>query len=1172
MAKLASGEISKWRILQLVNLANGEFIFYRYDGSTGLLQSKMDHSGSYLYQYDTYGRLFKAVLPTGEAIGLQFNLTSQGAAIDVLKNEVISQVVLVQDHLISKRPWASDPRRHVISVSSDKTITSRQPNGLGLTLATIPHPVIGLNSHEDSVMADSFPMAGELRTFMGTNLISTLAWKYSLATRGSSAASLIGISKTLVVNNEELLTVYYDKLQKRQVLYSLTSSGKEQLLEVRYDSLSRPLAFDPRGNFAALEQTYDIYGNLESWTFEDLNEAYKYDQAGRLINIERGNESLLAFAYKDSFDVLPRVIGLGGNKSQYRLTYQDTYGGLSKIQTPRGHFHSFKIKADLGLLRFQYRAPWLQEESLAFEVMYNGQGQILRKRMPSKGGEAVTFTYDLNDNLKKVMAGETESELGYDAASGLLESVVTRCGHHFDMRMRLKYHGGLMKEMKVRFSGSSSPDFDNAVFRYQYDGNGRLAVMLSSIGALDHQATDTFAYNAHTGRTEGFSGFRVNVLSHNKSMITDSEDNFYKTIEFDGLGRLKKVAVGLQRKQMLAYDLQYDSRGYLKAKSSKNHEGRPSQENYSYTTSGELSKIWGPDNFEFGHDENGNLVRIKGANGEEMATFDLGDRVESINSNLEDVKVTYDPVSGCVSSVNSEKKSRRFWHDSRGKLVQMASVDLINNVNNHRTSYQYDFKGRLTALNTSRNNRDKTVLQFFYADPRHPDRVTHVQSPRIGLTQRLIYDTQNHLVSIETKDQKLYVATDNLGSPVLIFRPDGTIDKELKYSAFGQVLSDSSPAMNLPVGYKGGLIVGPGLVLLGQRIYDVTIRQWLNPEWEHLQQELTNPLDIFVYRFKYNNPLNEDMLTYAQVSSMTFWSKLYGYDISLIMPNHVMTYQESQDSPPPRFIDFKLNSGLMQAMASGLDRLRQISFIELPQAKERLVFNSKLACESTFNQGLLLTPQSENQLINANVIDGAVGVVPAIFLSVLNGTKYLDEISYINSAQQSVYFFAKRTGTSSDIAEALMASDVEAVNRLSGQFNVQVSPLNPRGKELKIDNKDLVLHVLYSDSASIANYIEAVLAEASEEAMSSAWMRERNLVQAGFTGYGDWTQNRIAELLAIRPGGLKNQGVRGYEAVEIQPHGKYPHLVRDQSNYGFVSETLQQRRRKNRHGKSRKYA
>ena len=90
----------------------------------------------------------------------------------------------------------------------------------------------------------------------------------------------------------------------------------------------------------------------------------------------------------------------------------DENSGLQKIQTPRGHFHGFNLKSSVGLTRFQYQAPWLEGPDLAFELMYNGQGQILRKRMASKGHEHVTYTYDGNDMLKKIMVGETESELG----------------------------------------------------------------------------------------------------------------------------------------------------------------------------------------------------------------------------------------------------------------------------------------------------------------------------------------------------------------------------------------------------------------------------------------------------------------------------------------------------------------------------------------------------------------------------------------------------------------------------------------------------------------------------------------------------------------------------------------------------------------------------------------
>jgi hypothetical protein len=42
----------------------------------------------------------------------------------------------------------------------------------------------------------------------------------------------------------------------------------------------------------------------------------------------------------------------------------------------------------------------------------------------------------------------------------------------------------------------------------------------------------------------------------------------------------------------------------------------------------------------------------------------------------------------------------------------------------------------------------------------------------------------------------------------------------------------------------------------------------------------------------------------------------------------------------------------------------------------------------------------------------------------------------------------------------------------------------------------------------------------------------------------------------MRPG-TAQPGVRGFEAVEILPRNRLPQLVRDQSNFGFVSEIVQ---------------
>lgn len=64
------------------------------------MKSKFDNENmAYIYEYDEYGRLVSAVLPSGELFGLRFNLTARGASVDVTKDGLPYEVVLVQDSL-----------------------------------------------------------------------------------------------------------------------------------------------------------------------------------------------------------------------------------------------------------------------------------------------------------------------------------------------------------------------------------------------------------------------------------------------------------------------------------------------------------------------------------------------------------------------------------------------------------------------------------------------------------------------------------------------------------------------------------------------------------------------------------------------------------------------------------------------------------------------------------------------------------------------------------------------------------------------------------------------------------------------------------------------------------------------------------------------------------------
>jgi len=94
---------------------------------------------------------------------------------------------------------------------------------------------------------------------------------------------------------------------------------------------------------------------------------------------------------------------------------------------------------------------------------------------------------------------------------------------------------------------------------------------------------------------------RVSRLSYNNTVLRDSNDesNFYKSIELDCNGRMGSITFGLRRKEMLSIKLSYDIFNRLSKKITVNHEGRPSEENYSYTLDGFLIKVWGPDNYGY---------------------------------------------------------------------------------------------------------------------------------------------------------------------------------------------------------------------------------------------------------------------------------------------------------------------------------------------------------------------------------------------------------------------------------------------------------------------------------------------------------------------------------------------------------------------------------------------
>lgn len=139
---------------------------------------------------------------------------------------------------------------------------------------------------------------------------------------------------------------------------------------------------------------------------------------------------------------------------------------------------------------------------------------------------------------------------------------------------------------------------------------------------------------------------------------------------------------------------------------------------------------------------------------------------------------------------------------------------------------------------------------------------------------------------METTDQRFYVATDQNGSPLAYFDVNGNVVKQIRRTPFGKVIKDTNPEFYVPIGFFGGIMdPNTNLVYIKDRLYDPTIGQWMTPDWERLANSMVLPSDVFIYRFRNNDPVNgwrnqaHDQQSIELMTDMSSWMKLLGYDV-----------------------------------------------------------------------------------------------------------------------------------------------------------------------------------------------------------------------------------------------------------------------------------------------------
>ena len=179
----------------------------------------------------------------------------------------------------------------------------------------------------------------------------------------------------------------------------------------------------------------------------------------------------------------------------------------------------------------------------------------------------------------------------------------------------------------------------------------------------------------------------------------------------------------------------------------------------------------GTDTYQF--DKDGFLTQKTTSSG--ITTYKYSSRGETQSVTLSD---------GTVISYDHDPMGRRITKRVNGNIV---------------AKYLWSGKIRLMAVY---DGNDNLIMRFNYADDRVP-------------------------YSMEYAGQTYYLLYDYVGSLRAVVDSSGLIIKRIDYDSFGNVILDTEPSLNIPIGFAGGLYdQDTGLVRFGARDYDPSISRW----------------------------------------------------------------------------------------------------------------------------------------------------------------------------------------------------------------------------------------------------------------------------------------------------------------------------------------------------------
>ncbi|XP_071540810.1 teneurin-m-like [Panulirus ornatus] len=1111
--------LSMMKMLEQLVVPDGYNITFHYHGASGLMRSKIEAVGrSYNYNYDEQGRLTQAVLPTGQVIQLDFDLSTRGAEVIVTRDGKNPVRTRVRGNTLTHN---AGPVEAVADIGGEGQLRVVTEWDHEVSLERTSYRVLESTSQ---VAAEMFPILSRQQTHISGDLVNRYEWIYSPASHHSNGHGM-KVTGNLRVNGADLLTLSYDPVSSSEALLSVSG---QMLINITYDSVGRPVRWVPVSPLVPSNVSYDHWGHITGWTRGSLSEQYYYDDFLRLKSIIYADGATVNYDYRDKLTPEKMTHPSG---SAYGLVYDDA-GSLRQVVTPRGSAYTFHLSTSLGFYRLRLALPI---DSIALQIRLDERGRLLAMTQPGHGG---TLLYQYND------LGQVTAELyghGYTEYiyfdTGLIRTAKTKHKHE-DVRTDYRYHAGLMKEMKLRYGSKS--DLHNVKLRFVYDGSARLRKLEGDINSIPLNEV-YIRFDNQTGVLQLISDLRIirnNIL---ETMLQDPKKHYVNTRKQDDYGRLAQIDMTLQGKTVFMMQLKYDNRNRISERLIA-VGGRREGLNITYTDDGQILAVAGPHAWWYSYDNNGNIINSTDRGKLETLTYDECDRVTSVNGS----EVEYDE-RGFVISIDNEN----FDYNTKGQLVSAWDRD-----GNWSFTLGYDHLGRVSVYRD--HNNDAT--QLIYGRPDLPELITHLHNPHTGTTTSLLYDDMNHLIAIDQPDGRYFVASDQNGTPIAIFDDMGSLIFSQVWSPFGHLVDSAGSSMWVGVGPWGMFWEShTGLVFFRSHAYHPKILQWMTPRWGHLAQSTRHVTDVFVYRFMNNNPFNPlpDRIKhyYTDVSD---WLQLYGIELGRVLGSEY--HENTLVAPRPVVAVDKMGasevvSGLWCQYRAGVRHLHDLSFFSQSHIQHRMgMWNGAPISRqaSIFGPGVLVSDIEGRVLVTDIGEDDFSGVIGDVIRTVLNNSIILD-VSATHNGLDTFYFIKNSRNRAIE--------DLGHLQRVSGIFNVTNGETD-HGYEIRMSTPMAHLVILYGEREQRAR--NRILGELERQAEELAWAREATLVSLGRPNTHTWSAVEAAELVG-------EGRVPGYVATHLHSPSRYPLLAADASNIIFKHESSRKRRKSRRKGRKKSW-